>query len=88
MIDKTTRNKGIPCKLKEGDFVISIIICDDDINSTQKIQLITKTIFEKKNEETVIRTYTNADEISTQILASCDLALLDIDLKVDMEGES
>ena len=38
-------------------------------------------IFEKKNEKTVIRTYTNADEISTQILSSCDLALLDIDFK-------
>lgn len=62
-----------------GSTVLRVIICDDDSSFLSKIEAEATTFFVSNNLKVKIHTFTNAKQISNQILSSCDIALLDID---------
>lgn len=70
-----------------GDPMLSILICDDDISMVDKICTVTETILRNADKKAKIYTFTDAATISDQILAGCDIVLLDIDFEeVDYNG--
>lgn len=66
-----------------GFSMIRIIICDDDLEMLERIKKITEAILSAAKTKAVVHTYTDPLQISNQILQSCDLALLDVDLDLD-----
>ena len=56
-----------------------ILICDDDEATLCKISSITETVF--SDQRVKLHAFTQPDQISDQILGSCDIALLDVDLQ-------
>lgn len=64
-----------------GATMLRILICDDDIEMLNRIKAIAEDGFLGLDIKTKIHTYTDASQISNQILSSCDIALLDIDFE-------
>lgn len=62
-----------------GDFMISILICDDDITIVEEMHLVIERILRDADRKAKIYTFTDAASASEQILSGCDIALLDID---------
>ena len=62
-----------------GDFMISILICDDDITIVEEMHLFIERILRDADRKAKIYTFTDAASVSEQILSGCDIALLDID---------
>ena len=56
-----------------------ILICDDDEATLCKISSIAESVF--FDQRVKLHAFTQADQISDQILGSCDIALLDVDLQ-------
>ena len=56
-----------------------ILICDDDEATLCKISSIAESVF--SDQRVKLHAFTQADQISDQILGSCDIALLDVDLQ-------
>lgn len=59
--------------------MIRVIICDDDKEFLSTAMQIVDDLFKKLSIGAKIHTYTAFEEIGVPILASCDIALLDID---------
>ncbi len=62
-----------------GNALFRILICDDDALQLGKIAEEVTAVFETEGLKSKIHTFTDADAISSQILFSCDIALLDVD---------
>lgn len=62
-----------------GTPMLSILICDDDISMVEEIRTVTESILRNSDQKAKIHTFTNPVNISNQLFASCDIALLDID---------
>lgn len=63
--------------------MIRIIICDDDADMLNQIKETAEHVLMQLNIRAIINTYTDHRKISSQLLQSCDLALLDIDFGSD-----
>lgn len=59
--------------------MLNIILCDDDASFLDRAASEVFNILSQQNINGKIRTYTDADLLSPQLLSSCDIALLDID---------
>ena len=86
-------NKSIPdvsvdlCRIVGGRLVIRILICDDDIVMLEKVRSRIEEFFHGSDIKIKIHAFSDVSQISTQILSSCDLALLDIDFdKLNYSG--
>lgn len=67
--------------------MLSILLCDDDINMVNMMQSVVEEILKETNEKAKIYTFTDVESISDQILSCCDIALLDVDFdRVDYNG--
>lgn len=58
--------------------MLRVIICDDDNEDLNNLKSLVRDILGKMEEKAKIHTFTNAEDISDQLLSSCDIALLDI----------
>lgn len=67
--------------LQEGNNVIQILICDDELPILQKIQAICKNYFDGKQMKVRFYAYQDPSLLSRQILSLCDIALLDMDFE-------
>lgn len=67
--------------LDGGNNLLRILICDDDINMLDKIKKGISRAMSVANINTKIHAFSNIEKISTQILESSDIALLDIDFQ-------
>lgn len=70
-------------KILGGNPMYRIVICDDEEKTITKIASIVETLFSEQKIKAKLHTFTQAGQISDQILSSCDIALLDIDLRND-----
>ena len=68
-----------PCTVEKGGPVIRIIICDDDQAFLEKFRNAIDSVLQGMNVNAKIHTYSCAEDIGQPILASCDIAFLDID---------
>lgn len=59
--------------------MVSIIICDDDIELLKNLHIQISEILEKAAVKAKIHQFQSMDEISDQMLSGCDIAFLDID---------
>ena len=59
--------------------MLRILICDDDMTILEKIRSEVESFFRDSNTRIKIHVFLDANQVSTQILSSCDIALLDID---------
>lgn len=67
------------CQFLGGKVMYRVIICDDDGSILEKVRLRIVSFFEMSNTRVKVHCYDSPEQISDQILTSCDLALLDID---------
>lgn len=69
---------------KEGDFMLSIAICDDEKSVSEKIEKMAKDFFRKKNIDISVVKYSSGEELlgSSQ---GMDILFLDIQME-DMDG--
>lgn len=59
--------------------MVSILICDDDIVILNKIKSVIELVLADTETKARIHAFSDAEQISDQILSGCDIALLDID---------
>lgn len=69
----------LPCIVERGKPMIRIIICDDDDVFLTKLQHAIETVLQNMDIAAKIHTYNSMEAIGQPILASCDIAFLDID---------
>lgn len=69
----------LPCTVERGSPVIRVIICDDDEVFLEKLRNSIESALQSMNVSAKIHTYSRMEDISQPILASCDIAFLDID---------
>lgn len=62
-----------------GNAMLSILICDDDVTMIANMRTVIEGILRETEKKAKIYTFTEVASISDQILAICDIALLDID---------
>ncbi len=68
------------CQCNAGKkLALSILICDDDILMINTMQSIVESVLDETHMRARIHTFTDASNISDQLLSVCDIALLDID---------
>lgn len=80
MIDNHGNTQEIlPCTVERGSPVIRVIICDDDEVFLDKLRKAIDAILLDMNVTAKIHTYSCMEDIGQPILASCDIAFLDID---------
>lgn len=60
--------------------MLRIVICDDDLHMLSKMKNIVEEVLADVQTKAKIQTFSDAQQISRDTLASCDIALLDIDL--------
>ena len=60
--------------------MIRIIICEDDLQYQTQIHSRLVQIFNQFNQKVKLHCFSNPTVISNQLLSSCDIAILDIDL--------
>lgn len=68
-----------PCTVERGRPVIRVIICDDDEVFLKKFRKAIDTVLQAMNVKAKIHTFSRMEDIGEPILASCDIAFLDID---------
>ena len=68
------------CRAEIGDYMIRIIVCDDNLNFLNSLRSTLRSSLNRMNLDASIHIYTNASNIPEPILSSCDIAFLDIDL--------
>ena len=86
-INEDAAIQQISCRCKESDFMLRILLCDDDARMLDKIHSKVRETMDALGEKVSISKYTNADMVGTAALAAADLALLDVDLeKKDYNG--
>lgn len=61
--------------------MLHILICDDDYNMLSKMKTIVEEVLADFQTKVEIQAFTDARKISRDTLASCDIALLDIDFE-------
>lgn len=77
----------IHCRFLGGCAMLRVIICDDDIEMVVKIRDEVEHIFMTKEIKAKIHCFTDAKQISDQMLSNCDIILLDIDFEdLDYNG--
>lgn len=59
--------------------MVSILICDDDIVMLNRIKSVIEPVLADSGTKAKIHAFSDAEQISDQILSACDIALLDID---------
>ena len=59
--------------------MVSILICDDDIVMLNRIKSVIEPVLADTETKAKIHAFSDAEQISDQILSCCDIALLDID---------
>lgn len=59
--------------------MVSILICDDDIVMLNRIKSVIELVLADTKTKARIHAFSDAEQISDQILSGCDIALLDID---------
>lgn len=59
--------------------MISVIICDDDSAMLNKLKSVVECVLAETEKKAKIHTFSDAMQISDQLLSGCDIALLDID---------
>lgn len=69
----------LPCTVERGSPVIRVIICDDDEIFLEKLRISIYSALQSMNVTAKIHTYSRMEDIGQPILASCDVAFLDID---------
>lgn len=69
----------LPCTVERGSPVIRVIICDDDEIFLEKLRNAIDSVLQSMNVIAKIHTYSRMEDIGHPILASCDIAFLDID---------
>lgn len=69
----------LPCTVERGRPVIRVIICDDDEFFLEKLRNSIESALHGMNVSAKIHTYSRMEDIGQPILASCDIAFLDID---------
>lgn len=62
-----------------GNSMLRILLCDDDVIMLEKIKSEVEDFFRDSDIRTKIHVFLDANQVSSQILSSCDIALLDID---------
>lgn len=67
------------CTVERGRPVIRVIICDDDEVFLKKFRKVIDTVLQAMNVKAKIHTFSRMEDIGEPILASCDIAFLDID---------
>lgn len=68
-----------PCSLNRNGPVIRIILCDDDTVFLEKLRSAIESAVRCMNISVKIHAYSRMEDIGQPILASCDIAFLDID---------
>ena len=69
----------LPCTVERGSPVIRVIIGDDDEIFLEKLRKSIDSVLQGMNVIAKIHTYSRMEDIGQPILASCDIAFLDID---------
>lgn len=69
----------VNCSLERGISMIRILICDDDALFLNKLHTEIEVLLDNKTIKSKIHTYDDIDTIGDPILASCDIAFLDVD---------
>lgn len=69
----------LPCIVERGKPMIRILICDDDDIFLTKLQHAIEATLQNMDIVAKIHTYNSMEAIGQPILASCDIAFLDID---------
>ncbi len=59
--------------------MINVLICDDDSSFADRLKNLSEQYFSAHNIAASVAAFTAAEEIGSETLASCDIALLDID---------
>lgn len=72
-------NGLISCRIERGFPVVRILICDDDRLFLNQISALIQSFFSEKGVKAKIHTYCSWEEIGTPLLASYDIAILDLD---------
>lgn len=80
MDPQETCDNRISCKLVEVNPMIQVLICDDDMDSLERIHKITGSILSDAKVKADVSCFENPTVISPTLLKSVDIALLDIDL--------
>lgn len=76
MIDSKGPDSG---RYLGGDTMLSILLCDDDTYMIDTMRGAIESMLKAEEKKAKIFTFSDASSISDQILACCDIALLDID---------
>lgn len=69
----------ISCQSRKEPGVLRVIICDDDHEFLSSTKKKVEEILEKLGEKTVVHAFLEREAIGGATLASCDIALLDVD---------
>lgn len=83
MIEKNSMESTLvaSCHLVGGNQMLRVLICDDDSEMLRKLKDEVENIFHSLETKVKIHVFSDASQISDQILSSCDIALLDIDFE-------
>ncbi len=81
MIKFTYDNNFIGTNQKQRINLIRILICDDSELFASQLRAAVEASMEKRSIKVKIHEFHSAEEIGAEVLASCDIAFLDIDFK-------
>lgn len=70
---------ALPSFFWGGDFVLRVILCDDDRELLVRLEVEIAQILQDLRVKAKIHTFSDPSQISHQMLSSCDMAILDID---------
>lgn len=77
--DWSVSNGGSSMKARWNNQMMRLIICDDDPVFLAKMEVAVHQIIRNMGLKTKVHTFSSMEQISDQLLSSCDIALLDID---------
>lgn len=77
--DWSISNGGSSMKARWNNQMMRLIICDDDPLFLAKIEVAVHQVISNMGLKTKVHTFSAMEQISDQLLSSCDIALLDID---------
>lgn len=75
----SNQKEQIHCRIKLEFYMYNVIICDDDLAFLEQLKHLLGTIIQRVNIQIKIYAFTAMEEISDQIIKTCDIAILDID---------
>ena len=64
-----------------GNPMLRILICDDDVGVVDTMRSVVEHVLQESGQRARIHTFTDASQVSDQLLAACDIALLDVDFE-------